>query len=222
MNFAGAEIPLRNLIYAAMVWTILFSSQQIVNSQTPAKTSKDNPSIYLSYDSKATRRSRCKDADSEHLILQLHNNSDHYINISADFNADLKSKVVDGVFALPDGASDETLKPGSEVEVCYDQEGQYTRKGYDIPKKTKPRDGINLYCSCSFLSNNKTLEYPNNIGYWIKPNSYIKFAVPSELLTKNVKIYTEFNYPWEFSGGKLRNNEPRHRVYFYFQDLPAL
>src|SRR5205085_2690623 len=128
--------------------------------------------------------------------------------------------VVGESFRLPDGASARTLVSGSEVELCYDVEGIYKQRGSEVPKRAEAPSREDPYCSCSYLSNGKDVEYPQNIGFWIRPKEFIKFAVPLKFLSENLKVSTEFNYPWEFEKGRLRHNEPKHRVYFYYFDMP--
>lgn len=199
---------------------VLFAVSKNTFGQAVQKEDIKMPSIYLSYDSKAVRKSRCKGEEGEHVILQLHNNTDTYINVSADYNAGSESSIVGDSFKLSDGTFAKSLNSGSEVELCYDVDGLYKQKGYDIPKRIEAPKRAVPYCSCSFLSNGKDVEYPQNIGYWIKPKEYIKFGVPVRFLSENLKVYTEFSYPWEFENGKLKSSEPRHRVYFYYFDMP--
>jgi hypothetical protein len=213
----------RNFFLGLIVFLIFNINLNNCLSQilTDKKEKAQFPSVFLTYDSQVKRDSRCSGEGGEQVILQLHNNTDSYINVNANFNAGLSSNILDETpFKLLDEADAKMLKSGSDVELCYEVEGVYNRRGYQKRKKFTPPKREDVACSCSYISDLKQIPYPERVGYWIKPKEFIKFGVPLKFITKNMKIYTEFNYLWEFEDGELRYNEPRHRVYFYYSDMP--
>ncbi|MBS1792971.1 MAG: hypothetical protein JSS81_03910 [Acidobacteria bacterium] len=204
---------------------LIINSFFISNSHSQILTEKEKnpqmPSIFLSYDSQAKRDSRCLGEGGDQVILQLHNNTDNYINVNANWDVTLSPNILDETaFKLPDGTNAKTLKSGSDVELCYEVEGVFNRRSDKRSKKFTPPKREVPACGCSYISDLKQIPYPERVGYWIKPKEFIKFGVPLKFLGKNMKIYTEFNYLWEFENGELRYNEPRHRVYFYYSDMP--
>ncbi|HEX8162592.1 MAG TPA: hypothetical protein VF538_12005 [Pyrinomonadaceae bacterium] len=49
----------------------------------------------------------------------------------------------------------------------------------------------------------------------------VVFSIPREHLVKGLKICVNFNYNWEASErGWVRDDEPKHYVYFYGSDVP--
>lgn len=174
------------------------------------------PSVYLKYEGVARLS-----GGSDTVLLQLHNNTNLNINVSANFNTDSASAIEDGKFELPGGGSGTLLKLGSEVELCYDAEGLFMQKGYSMPTKSPTPRISDLRNSCSYRSNGKRDDDPYSMGYWIRSKEFIKFKVPAGLLKKGLKVYTEFRFPWEFSNGRVRLNEPKHRVYFFYFDVPS-
>lgn len=188
--------------------------------QTPGIHDRNLPSVYLAYDSKTRVATKNDSKKLEYVVLQIHNNTTVNINVAANFDARLASDIEDGYFELSGGHRGVFLKSGSEVELCFDAEGLFVQKGYSIPRKIENPKITDLRNSCSFRSNGKDRASPFESGYWIKPNEFVKFRVPARLLGQNLKVYTEFSYPWEFKNGMLKRNEPRHKVYFYYFDLP--
>lgn len=180
---------------------------------------KKLPSVYLVYERISDERlENNKNAD---IVLRLHNNTSVSINVSANFDTNSASAIEDGTFELFDGSRGTLLKPGSEVELCYDAEGLFVQKGYSRPKKKSNPEVTDLRNSCSYRSNGKGVDEPHSMGYWIRSKEFIRFKVPRQLLNEDLKVYTEFSYPWEFENGRLKRNEPKHRVYFFFFDVPT-
>ena len=177
---------------------------------------KNLPSVYLAYE-ESTDRPKGKAM----VLLELHNNTNISINVSANFSTESAPTIEDGRFELSDGSFGTFLKSAGEVELCYDAEGLFVQKGYAMPKKT-PNPGItDLRNSCSYRSNGKRIDDPYSMGYWIRSKEFVRFRVPITLLREGLKIYTEFRYPWEFTNSRVRLNEPKHRVYFFYFDLPG-
>lgn len=180
---------------------------------------KTKPSVYLAYND-AVEDKRENATKQQYVVLQLHNNTTVHINVGANFGVDLAPTIENGTFKLPDKSYGTLLKSGSEVELCYDAEGLFVQQGYSIPKKTKNPDIKDLRNSCFYRSNGKTVDAPYSMGYWIRPKDFVRFKVPASLLEENLKVFTEFNYPWEFENGRLIRNEPKHRAYFFYFDVP--
>jgi hypothetical protein len=213
------------LFASILLLTLVISSFCVGNAHAQIlRTKKPDPkmpSVYLSYDSQVRKDSRCPQESGDQIILQLHNNTSDYINIYANFSVDLADTIIDEKSVkLLDGSNAKTLRTGSEVDACFDVEGIYDRRSdqkhvrFTVPKRD------DYACTCSFISDLKSTPWPQRVGYWIEPGEFVKFAVPRKFLGRNMKVYTEFNYLWEFEKGELRDNEPRHRVYFYYSDMP--
>lgn len=177
---------------------------------------KGQPSVYLTYEKSVARTKR-----NGTVFFQLHNNTNVSINVSANFSTQSASTIEDGRFELPDGSLGTFLKSGSEVELCYDAEGLFLQKSYAMPKKVPNPRITDLRNSCSYRSNGKGVDDPYSMGYWIRPKEFVRFRVPTTLVGEGLKVYTEFRYPWEFANGRVRLNEPKHRAYFFFFDVPS-
>lgn len=180
---------------------------------------KTKPSVYLAYDDAVEEKSE-NTTRQQYVVLQLHNNTTVNINVGANFGVDLAPTIENGTFVLPDKSYGRLLKAGSEVELCYDAEGLFVQRGYSFPKKTKNPVIKDLRNSCLYRSNGKTVDAPYSMGYWIRSNEFVRFKVPTSLLAENLKVFTEFNYPWEFENSRLIRNEPKHRAYFFYFDVP--
>jgi hypothetical protein len=110
------------------------------------------------------------------------------------------------------------------VRLCYvvDAVPYYTSKiengsiQMEIPV-IRPTPEVNFPCSCAFDSPSDLLS--EHEGVWIVPGRSILFAIPKEYLGEHLKIYTLFNYEFEFEGGKLRLNEPHHQAFFFWTDI---
>src|SRR5690606_23533230 len=206
------------LLIGAVLTLILLTQQTVAQGLQIADT--DKPSVYIEIETgfkpaRSRERSRMRE-----IILRLHNNTNAPINVPANFNIEQASQIEDGVFSLPDGGSGTFLKAGSEVELCYDAEGLFVQKGYSAPRKTPDPLVADLRNSCSYRFNGKDIQSPYESGFWIKPKTFIRFRAPSRLLEENLKLYTVFSYSWEFDKGMLRRNEPRHKVYVFYFDVP--
>ena len=199
---------------------LIYNSPPKIGAQSLKRIDRDRPSVYLKYDMVASRPSRCAGEGGKQVILQLHNNTNTSINVGANFAAGLESIIVEPI-ELPDGGFGKMLKNESEVELCYDQEALYIQNSYNKPKQARLPPRPSLACSCIYRSNGKKPDYPFNIGFWIKPGEFVRFAIPQKFISQKFKVFTEFSYPWEFGEGQRRLNEPRHRVYFYHSDLPT-
>ncbi|MGE3465392.1 MAG: hypothetical protein AB7J13_00545 [Pyrinomonadaceae bacterium] len=177
---------------------------------------KNLPSVYLAYKESADRTK-----GKATVLLELHNNTNASINVSANFRTESAPTIEDGRFELSDGSFGTFLKSGSEVELCYDAEGLFLQTGYAMPKKTPNPKITDLRNSCSYRSNGKGIDDPYSIGYWIRSKEFVRFRLPEALLREGLKVYTEFRYPWEFTNSRVRLNEPKHRVYFFYFDIPS-
>jgi hypothetical protein len=183
-------------------------------SQEVQLLNKNLPSVYLTYESVSPT------SGNNTILLQLHNNTNVSINVSANFSTQLAATIEDGSIKLPDGSPGTLLKSGSEVELCYDSEGLFVEKSYSKPKKMRNPEITDFRNSCSLRSNGKFIDDPYSMGYWLRSNGFIRFRVPERSLRKGLKVYSQFRYPWEFSNSRIRSNEPQHRVYFFYSDVP--
>ncbi|HEX8737993.1 MAG TPA: hypothetical protein VF721_21855 [Pyrinomonadaceae bacterium] len=206
---------------------ILFCSTSVfVFGQKPGSETKpyslpdkNKPSVYLSFDSQAVIDEACSSKKRAAYRLALHNNSTKPINVGAHFAAsDPTDKIT-----LGDGTIAKALPDKKFVRMCYDVEAvpYYTSKVdntgiYDEILVRRATPEVTFYCSCAFQQQ-ADRRYD---GVWIAPGKSILFAVPKEYLAEDLKIYTLFNYEFEFEGGKLRYNEPHHQVFFYWSGIP--
>lgn len=172
------------------------------------------PSVYLKYESTP------QSPKSTTVTLQLHNNMNININVAANFRADLAHEIEDGGFETIGGGGGTFLRSGSLVELCYDAEVFVRQDAYGKLSKIRKPEVTNVRYSCSFRSSGKGVDAPYGIGYWIRPKQFVRFQIPRDLLRENVKVYTEFRLPWEFENGRISFNAPKHRVYFFYSDLP--
>lgn len=179
------------------------------------------PSVYLSFENQRQSTSGTRGKRESLIIFRIHNNLSVPINVAANFDNRSSGEIEDGSYQMPDGRLGAFLKSGAEVELCFDVEGLFVPQGHTTHKKVKAPANESLKDSCVFRVNGKQRADPFEMGYWIRPGAYVRFAVPSKVVKTNTKIFTDFSYPWEFRDGIMRLNEPRHRVYFFYYDLPV-
>ncbi|MEP7337221.1 MAG: hypothetical protein ABI977_05705 [Acidobacteriota bacterium] len=83
------------------------------------------------------------------------------------------------------------------------------------------RDGIEIKAlyKVELVNGNPaaTPGFPTDVSSnaWLPPGQSVLFQVPRQSLMKGSVICLLFNYEWEGNG-----NEPQHRVYFYWHQLP--
>ncbi|MBK9162975.1 MAG: hypothetical protein IPM21_03550 [Acidobacteria bacterium] len=179
------------------------------------------PNVYLSFENQRQSNSGTRGKRDSLFIFRIHNNLSVPINVAANFDNRSSGEIEDGSYQMPDGRLGTFLKSGAEVELCFDAEGLFVPQGNTTHKKAKAPANESLKDSCDFRVNGKQRADPFERGYWIRPGEYVRFAVPSKIIKANTKLFTDFSYPWEFRDGIMRLNEPRHRVYFFYYDLPV-
>jgi hypothetical protein len=219
----SSELSVKKCGYLVSASTILliccYAHVTNASGQAVNLVEKELPSVYLKYDRTEDRESRCIGEGGKQVVLQLHNNTNTNINVGANFNIRFSSMYI-GTGKTSDGTSIEFLRSGSDVELCYDVESLFTEKNYDLPKRRSTPTRRTPICSCTYRFNGGSVDQIFVKGFWIKPGTFIRFAVPERFLKNNYKVLTAFNYPWEYERGVLRQNEAQHRVYFYYFDLP--
>jgi len=213
---------LKNTYLLALLGLIPFCAygQQLVPKE-PKPVDKNKPSVYLSYVSEAVIEEDCSLKKRSAYRLALHNNTSKPINIPAGYAASAPTVNL----RLSNGTNVKGLPEGSFVRLCYEVDSVPTftskvekgRVWTEIPVRPTPPEVI-FYCSCAFEQQKERRD--DYEGLWIASGSSVVFAVPKEFLADGLKIYTLYNYEWEFENGKLRNNEPHHQAYFYASDIP--
>lgn len=188
---------------------------------TIRKIDTDKPSVFLSFESKVSSFEQCTRKEQVSYRLKLYNNTSVPINVDAGYGADEPLITVKG----SNGAVYKGLPNATKVSVCYQVESMisYESKKENGSLNTEilvetevPK--MDFYCSCkSQMSADRAF---NSKGLWIPSGSFIFFDVPQKYLSKNLKIYTLFNYEWEFDKTDLSYNEPHHQVFFYSSDIP--
>lgn len=198
--------------------------KELVSNKPFEVIDKNKPSIYLVFDRQEEILESCTLKKKQTFRLKLQNNTTRPINIDATCAADLPFSKIE----LNDGAKVLALPNGTQIRLCYQPEAiTYFTSKWDkenggiyaeIPTENKVPD-VAYHCSCKFLGNydNQTTSYT---GLWLQPGGYVFFNVPIEYLTEGLKIYTLFYYEWDFVKGEPKRNEPRHQVYFSWNDLP--
>lgn len=199
-------------VLAFHVWAI---------GQTVAVRDDTLPSVFLTFETQRASKSSTSIKSNSLLVFRFHNNLSVPVNVAANFDYRKSSEIEDGSYQLPDGRLGTFLKSGAEVEMCFDVEGLFVPQGNTTHKRAKIPAIESLKNSCVFRVNGKQRADPFEMGYWIRPGAYVRFAVPSKIFKTNTKLFTDFSYPWEFRNGIMKLNEPRHRVYFFYYDLPA-
>lgn len=186
----------------------------------PKRISNDKPSVFLTFDRRVRAFEQCTRCEQDSFRLRLSNNLTRPINVDATYGASDPLKKIKG----RNGRVHDALPDGSIVALCYQPESMISMVSKidggslhsEIPVFVDlPR--ISLPCSCR---NQESPTRPfDSSGLWIAPGGYVYFDVPVEFLSKGLKIYTLFNYEWEFRDGRLGPNEPGHKVYFYSTDI---
>jgi hypothetical protein len=189
-------------------------------SLVPGQSSQ--PSVYLTFEKTGKFELLCANKSQEGIWLRLHNNTRWAINLDAQPAKNDNSQK--SLLRLSDGTEVDGLADGTEVDACYDVEAipllMTVKKGNTIildSPVTIPTPKVDFYCSCKWRAG-RTQEYK---GIWISAGSSVLLSVPQKALTKDLMIYTLFNYEWESVSGKVKRDEPQHKVLFYASDLPA-
>lgn len=182
---------------------------------------KSKPSVFLSYAGEEIVDENCSLKKQPSYLLRLRNNTVHAINVDATYST--TSRV--GILTLLDGSKAPSLPDGTRVTLCYEAESILTLTSSstngeirtEIPTQREvPQSPV--YCRCVW-SQQRTRREDDYPGAWIPSGSSMIFAVPKQYLADGLKIFTIFNYDWEFESGKLRPNEPHHQVFFYSTEL---
>ncbi len=192
------------------------------------KIDLNKPTVYISFDNKLKAVDLCTLKKQDVYRLKLYNNTSTPINVDALSGAfdplsgeDMALVNIKGTTGLTYKA----LPTGGKVRLCYQTESMivYESKKEGGSLKTEipvERDvpKMDFFCSCkSQMSADRAF---NSKGLWIPSGSYILFDVPQKYLEKDLKIFTLFNYEWEFEKSNLGFNEPHHQVFFYSSDVP--
>lgn len=214
----GDKDIMRKLIlvsFSFIFLVIAIFSQEKTTSVSPSKfiADKDKPSVYITFERFGGNKPLVKsnEDNSERISLRLHNNTS--LPIAVDANWDIR-RVTSFPITLSDGGKGVTVADGAEVEICYEAEAMPQMKAEEFLKIQVPKQ-IPSYYNCRL-----GLQRSGRSDTWIRSGNSIIFSVPQEFLTKNLKIYTLFNYEWESENGQMKADEPHHQVYFYSTDLP--
>ena len=210
-----SRFSLTGLCLAGLFFVLINSTV----AQEIHRLEKNLPSVYLKYDRTEDRKTRCTGEEGRHVVLQLHNNTNTNIDVGANFTTDLAPEIMEHG-KTPEGTPITFLRSTSDVELCYDVESIFTQKRYEVPVRKSTPKRKNPYCSCAYRLNGKSIDRLFAVGYWVRSGDFIRFSVPERFLKKYFKVFTTFNYPWEFTSDHLGWNEPQHHVFFYYSDLP--
>ncbi len=212
--------------------------QNVSLSQSDAVSIKkidySKPSVYISFESTVRSREQCslkdiktwKEQDSYRLRLQ--NNTSTPINVDSLSGAFDPLSGEDMALVKTKGTKGQiydALPKGGKVRLCFQAESMISYESKkeggsletEIPvEREVPK--LDFFCSCkSQMSIDRAF---NSKGLWIPSGSYVLFDIPQKYLTKDLKIYTLFNYEWEFEKTDLSYNEPHHQVFFYSSNIP--
>jgi len=206
--------------------------QNISFSQNDAISIKridaNKPSVYISFDSKVHTIELCTLKKQDSYRLRLNNNTSTPINVDALSGAFDPLSEEDMPLVKIKGANEQTydaLPKGGKVRLCYQVESMIVYESKkegsslyaEIPvERDVPK--MDFFCTCK-AQKSKERAF-NSKGLWIPAGGYILFDVPQKYLAKDLKIYTLFNYEWEFTKDGLGFNEPHHQVFFYSSDIP--
>jgi len=177
---------------------------------TTAVRSKEVPTVYVTFeraaesDQQKVRIAESPDVQSRstdgkpgkiggvfpYILLRIHNNTNWAVKLPTE-SLYLSPKFVSPL-KICDGRGVMGLREGIEIEALYKVE---LVNGTPAATQTFRTD----------VSSNA----------WLPPGQSALFRVPRQSLEKNSAIYLLFNYEWEGNG-----NEPQHRVYFYWHQLP--
>ncbi|MBK8811591.1 MAG: hypothetical protein IPN69_12775 [Acidobacteria bacterium] len=200
---------------------ILMSESQESRRQSFERIDSRRPSVFLSFERLESNEGTlvCERQEKEFAILKFHNNTRELINLDANFDV---REVNEVPLKLSDGASGIAVKDGSKVSLCYDVEPvlmtqtiikrdadnrMVITQGVRVPVEVPDQNDA---CSCR-SSARKRRSYP---GIWVGPGESVTFPVPKRFLSDTLQISTAFNFEFESSEGWIRNDEPRHFVYF--------
>lgn len=187
----------------------------------------NKPSVYLTFEKLGGNSPLIKSDldDQERISLRLRNNTVFSIAVEANFEI---NKIKESSVNLFDGGKGDALPDGAEVEVCYESETipdqisivyedrnkDKSLKENNIAKVEPPKQTA-LYYSCKQQTKRR-----GRGNVWIPSGSSIIFSVPRKFLGKDLKIYTLFNYEWESTMGQMKADEPKHQIFYYWNDLP--
>jgi hypothetical protein len=217
------------LLRTTVGFTVIVASVTIILAQNQAiagfgdRLDKNKPSVFLSYDGEEVVDEDCSLKKEPSYRLRLTNNTARPINVDANYNSDSRTIAL----TLPNMMKATGLPDRTRVSLCYQAEpilivASSSNNGElwkDIPKEQQTPE-LPVYCRCVW-SQQRSRRDDDYAGAWIPSGSSVIFTVPKRYLVKGLKIYTIFNYDWEFDGGKLRADEPHHQVFFYSTDLPV-
>ena len=213
-----------NRTFAALIliwsmWAAPVQGQESCVARSKILLLPDKPSVYFSYDGMAVRKrtiprlaegaAPSDNSESTDLkkaanvvLLRLHNNTSWTILLPTE--SLYVGPAVTG-WRLCDGSGVLGLQEGIEVNGRYDVELLEDDK---TPTSNRPPKLLELRRSDVFSAS------------WLPSGRSVIIAILKEHLKKGLGIYLPFNYEWETVKGVVRGDEARHRVYFYFWNLP--
>lgn len=200
------------------MWTDPAEGQRPCAQRSQVLLSPDKPSVYFSYDRMAARpktplrlaeaappSDKSEPTDLKHanaVLLRLHNNTSWTIGFPTE---SMYVGPAVTAWSLCDGTGVLGLRDGIEANARYEvelveedtaQTGGRSARGLDLRRTD--------VASTS----------------WLPPGRAVIIAVLKEHLKRGLAIYLSFNYEWETEKRHVRGDEARHRVYFYFWNLP--
>lgn len=204
-------------ILCACITLSIESGAAAPQSANQVRLDKSQPSIYLTFEHEGPRPREFHSESETGIWLRLHNNTLSAIALSANNKStnSYQGKLASGIEVA-------FIRPGTEVDACYDVEGTPTlvsrKKGNtieaEIPFKAAPPDE-DPYRSCRW-----GIAHPkNHQRLWLASGESVVLSVPKNFLAHGLNISTQFNYEWETDTGYVGANEPVHYLYFYSLDL---
>ncbi len=179
-------------------------SQTTQNFEYRIKRIKPNkPSVYIELQETVTTFEDCSLSRQIAYRLRLHNNTSGRINVEAIVPGDTVIRDV-----TSNGIKLRELPDGTHARMCYSAEVIRTEDADRDSKSLRDLPAVGSYCDCTWVR-----EFSQE-GLWIASGNSITFDVPKKYLDRRFKIYTLFNFEWEFRGKDLDWKEPRHQAYF--------
>lgn len=204
-------------LIVAVSFVLVFSlaasgqTQKQCTARPDVAVAQDKAGVYITYEragefkSVPGRLGAADPSDEEKLRgrsiqgvwLRLNNNTHWAISVPTD---SLYVGPKTTPLKLCDGSGALGLRDGIEVSARYEVE---VLSGHEGVNKPKVANRIDFSSSA-----------------WLRPGGSVLFVVPRDYLKDFLAIYFPFNYEWEMESGRMRSDEPEHRVYFRSWNLP--
>jgi len=178
----------------------------------------ESPTVFITFESFDKRQPLSVNEGEDGVYFRLHNNTSVAINLCTQ---GFYSGPFVEIFSLTDGRKSLGLRENAKVTLCYGLRNYVNHAAETVLENTsrnKPADVIKENNLCGI--NTGYIDNSPSSSAWLPSGKSILFSIPRKNFTPEYFLYLSFKFEWEFSDGKLRNQEPEHIVKFYYAQLP--